>query len=201
MTKTSTDTRPVSAPPSAQRWSQSLCLEAALFAGDQAFAQDAASHAIDIEVNLTSDQRSCAIPNSLLKSLAKAALQFAHESGWIGLAEVNAVSKMRFLGGNGSAVVLAIGHRRGNTEGWPYGLRLAAERFDDRGEAELPLLGAISRRNTLNDLPSAAVGRAAPGVQQPQVGHLCHGGAGGGPSQRTPRPLLCTGCSVPHWRA
>lgn len=112
-----------------QGWSSRLCFVAAMLLMGHARAEDTATYVLDVETKLATDQRSRAISDSLLEPSVKATLQFAHESGWIGLAEINTVSKKQFLHGNGSAVLLAVGHRGGEPEGWRHGLGLVAEVF------------------------------------------------------------------------
>lgn len=94
---------------------------------------DINSYVLDTEVRITTDQRMRGVSDSLNGPSAKLALQWAHESGISALAEINSVSKRQFVGGSGVAMVLGLGYRWGDPEGWHYGVGLAAELFPGAG--------------------------------------------------------------------
>ena len=111
-----------------------VLVAAAVAAPRWAAAQDpggapTASYAVDVEVKLSSDQRTRGVSDSLNRPGAKLSVQAAHESGFIGLLELATVSKKQFLDGRGVGVTVAGGYRFGDPEGWHYGAGLAAERF------------------------------------------------------------------------
>ena len=95
----------------------------------QALSAETASHSIDTEIKLSSDQRTRGISDSLNRPGAKLSVQAAHESGLIGLVEFSSVSKKQFLDGAGLGVTLAGGYRFGDPEGWHFGAGLATELF------------------------------------------------------------------------
>jgi len=98
-------------------------------AAAQAPAAETASHSIDTEVKLSSDQRTRGISDSLNRPGLKLSVQAAHESGVIGLVEFSSVSKKQFLDGAGLGMTLAGGYRFGDPEGWHFGAGLATELF------------------------------------------------------------------------
>jgi hypothetical protein len=112
--------------------SLSCAVALGLMAGGAARAADAdktESFAVDVEVKLTSDQRTRGISDSLNRPGAKLSVQAAHESGLIGLLELATVSKKQFLEGQGLGVTLAGGYRFGDPDGWHFGAGLATEMF------------------------------------------------------------------------
>lgn len=111
---------------------RTLCLSglAWMAAGTSAFAsEEMASYALDAELRVSSEQRTRGTSDSLLGPSAKLTMQLAHESGLSAMAEFNSVSKKQFTGGNGTALVLALGYRGGDPEGWHYGAGLVTETF------------------------------------------------------------------------
>ena len=96
-------------------------------------AQDTATVAWDVELRLTTDQRSRGISDSLLGPSVRLSVQLAHESGLIGLLELSSVSKKQFLDGAGLAVVAAAGYRFGDPDGWHGGVGAAVELFPGAG--------------------------------------------------------------------
>ncbi|HCV75398.1 MAG TPA: hypothetical protein DGS68_01310, partial [Pseudomonas sp.] len=90
---------------------------------------DLASYALTITPRLLSDVRNRSISDSLNRPGAKVTVEFAHESGLIGLAEIGSVSKKQFLDGDGANVLLAGGYRFGDPEAWHFGVGLAGEFF------------------------------------------------------------------------
>jgi hypothetical protein len=92
-------------------------------------AADTASFAVDTDVKLASDQRTRGISDSLNRPGVKLSVQAAHESGLIGLVELSSVSKKQFFEGSGLGATLAGGYRFGDSEGWHFGVGLAAEAF------------------------------------------------------------------------
>jgi len=90
---------------------------------------ETASAAVDLEVRVTSDQRTRGVSDSLLKPGVKLSIQAAHQSGFIALAEFGSVSRKQFLDGDGLGITLGAGYRFGDPEAWHFGLGLAAELF------------------------------------------------------------------------
>ena len=108
----------------------SFCAASLLLASaTAAFAEDTATYAVDAYAKASSDQRTRGISDSLNRPGVKFSVQAAHESGLIGLLEVNTVSKKQFLDGDGLDVTVASGYRFGDPEAWHFGLGLAAELF------------------------------------------------------------------------
>lgn len=104
-----------------------LCL-ATLSAMAQA-DDDLASYALTVTPRLLSDVRNRSISDSLNQPGAKVTVEFAHESGLIGLAEFGTVSKKQFIDGDGANVLLAGGYRFGDPDAWHFGVGLAGEFF------------------------------------------------------------------------
>ena len=105
-----------------------------VLASTSAFAaEELASYALDTQVCISSEQRTRGTSDSLNGPSAKLAIQWAHESGASALVEFNSVSKKQFQGGNGTALVLALGYRGGNPEGWHYGAGVVTEFFPGAG--------------------------------------------------------------------
>jgi len=90
---------------------------------------DVATYQLDTEVKLLTDERTRGISDSLMQPALKLSLQFAHESGFIAVADVVNVSKKQFLNGQGMDVTLGAGYRFGNPEAWHFGAGMAAELF------------------------------------------------------------------------
>ncbi|GAC1037725.1 TorF family putative porin [Pseudomonas sp. No.117] len=90
---------------------------------------DLASYALTITPRLLSDVRNRSISDSLNQPGAKVTVEFAHESGLIGLAEFGTVNKKQFIDGDGANVLLAGGYRFGDPEAWHFGVGLAGEFF------------------------------------------------------------------------
>lgn len=88
-----------------------------------------ASYAIDVTARIASDIRTRGVSDSLNRPGAKVTVQFAHESGWVALAEFTTVSKKQFLDGDGAGVLLAGGYRFGDPDAWHFGLGVASEMF------------------------------------------------------------------------
>lgn len=82
-------------------------------ASSASFAQEMASFAIDTEVKVSSDLRNRGISDSLNQPSLKLSVQAAHESGFVGLAELATVSQKQFLGGSGLGITLAGGYQIG----------------------------------------------------------------------------------------
>lgn len=92
-------------------------------------AQQTASYAVTTDVKVSTDQRTRGISDSFNRPGARLSIQAAHESGFLGLAELSTVSKKQFLNGSGLGVTLAAGYRTGDPDGWHYGAGLATEIF------------------------------------------------------------------------
>lgn len=88
-----------------------------------------ASFAIDPQVQFVTDLRTRGISDSLLKPAVKLSVTAAHESGFVGLAELATVSPLQFQGGDGIGLTFGAGYRFGNPEGWHFGAGLATEIF------------------------------------------------------------------------
>ncbi len=93
------------------------------------FAQDTASYAIDTTVKLQTDVRSRGVSDNLQEPAPRLVFQIAHESGAIGFAELGSVSTKQFLKGSGQVVILGLGWRTGDPDGWHFGVGAATERF------------------------------------------------------------------------
>lgn len=91
--------------------------------------RDVATYQLDTEVKLLTDQRTRGISDSLMKPAVKLSLQFAHETGFVAVADVVTVSKKQFLNGQGVDLTLGAGYRFGNPEAWHFGVGMAAEIF------------------------------------------------------------------------
>lgn len=96
-----------------------------------------ASYAIDPSVQFVTDVRTRGISDSLLKPGVRLAVNAAHESGLVGLAELVTVSNQQFLNGDGLGITLGGGYRFGNPDGWHFGVGLATEIFPG-ASAEAP---------------------------------------------------------------
>lgn len=107
----------------------SIALLIAAAAAMPACAADTASFAIDTEVKLLSDLRTRGVSDSMNRPAVKLSVQAAHESGLIGLIEINTVSKKVFLDSDGYDLLLGGGYRFGDPDGWHFGVGLAAEIF------------------------------------------------------------------------
>lgn len=88
-----------------------------------------ATYALDTEIKLTTDQRNRGISDSLNKPGAQLSLQFAHESGVIGLVQLSSVSKKSYTGADGVNLLLGAGYRFGDPDAWHFGVGLATEFF------------------------------------------------------------------------
>ena len=122
---TTLETRPTMSLPRTPLWTAGLLLACS----SAAFGQEMATYAVDAYAKVSSDQRTRGISDSLNRPGVKFSVQAAHESGLIGLLEVNTVSKKQFLDGDGLDVTVASGYRFGDPEAWHFGLGLAAELF------------------------------------------------------------------------
>ncbi|GKS93469.1 TorF family putative porin [Acidovorax sp. SUPP2825] len=92
-------------------------------------ADETASYAVETEVKLLSDQRTRGLSDSLNRPGAQLAVQFAHESGVIALAQLSTISNKVYTGSDGYNVLLATGWRFGDPDGWHYGVGVASELF------------------------------------------------------------------------
>ncbi|MDP9900851.1 TorF family putative porin [Variovorax ginsengisoli] len=103
----------------------------ALFGGFAARAQadETASYSVETEVKLLTDQRTRGLSDSLNRPGVQLAVQFAHESGLIALAQLSTISSKVYTGSEGYNVLLATGWRFGDPDGWHYGVGLASEFF------------------------------------------------------------------------
>jgi hypothetical protein len=90
---------------------------------------DAVTNQLSTEVKLLSDQRTRGISDSLMQPAAKLGLEFAHESGFVAVADIVNVSKKQFLDGQGLGLTMGTGYRFGDPEAWHFGVGLAAEIF------------------------------------------------------------------------
>lgn len=90
---------------------------------------DTAAFAVDTTVKVMSDQRTRGMSDSLNGPGLKLDVQLAHESGFIGLAELSTVSKKQYLDGGGYNLTLAAGYRFGDPDAWHFGAGLASEFF------------------------------------------------------------------------
>jgi hypothetical protein len=91
--------------------------------------QGISSVAIDTSAQIVTDVRTRGISDSLLKPGARLTVNAAHESGLVGLAQLNTVSRKQFLDGAGVDITLGGGYRFGNPDAWHFGLGLATEIF------------------------------------------------------------------------
>lgn len=96
-----------------------------------AAAPETESFAVNTEVKVLSDQRTRGISDSLNGPVLKLTVQVAHQSGFIGQAELSTVSNKQFTNSNGAALTLAGGYRFGDPEAWHFGVGLATEIFPD----------------------------------------------------------------------
>nr|WP_297525727.1 TorF family putative porin [uncultured Roseateles sp.] len=88
-----------------------------------------ATMAVDTEVKLLSDLRNRGVSDSGRKPSLQLGVQIAHESGFIGLAQLSTVSRKAFTDGDGLNLLLGTGYRFGDPDGWHFGLGLAKEFF------------------------------------------------------------------------
>lgn len=106
-----------------------LLLASALCVNARADDVDIATYTIDPSVSLMSDVRTRGTSDSLSGPGARLAIEAAHESGLIALAEINNVSRKEFTNGDGTDITLAGGWRFGNPDKWHFGIGLATEIF------------------------------------------------------------------------
>jgi hypothetical protein len=99
-------------------------------------APEIATYSVETVVSVSSDRRTRGISDSLRKPSAVVAVTLAHESGFVGLLQLNTVSKRQFTEGSGLGVTMAGGYRWGDSEGMRYGVGLAREFFPG---AKLPV--------------------------------------------------------------
>jgi len=102
-----------------------VCIAQASHAADR----EIATYQLDTEVTAITDQRTRGISDSLMKPAVKLSMQFAHETGFVAVADVVTVSKKQFLDGQGIDLTLGAGYRFGNPEAWHFGVGAAAEIF------------------------------------------------------------------------
>jgi hypothetical protein len=88
-----------------------------------------ASYELDIEAKILSDRRNRGISDTFNSAGAELNFSFAHQSGFVAVADFGTVSKIQFPDGSGTTALLAAGYRFGNPDGWHFGLGLAQELF------------------------------------------------------------------------
>jgi hypothetical protein len=64
-----------------------------------------------------------------MEPAVKLSVQFAHQSGFVAVADLVSVSKKEFPDGKGVDLTLGGGYRFGDPEGWHFGLGMASEMF------------------------------------------------------------------------
>lgn len=90
---------------------------------------EVATYQFDTQVSLISDLRTRGVTDSAFDPAVKLSMQFAHESGFVAIADLVTVSKDEFPDGNGTDLTLAAGYRFGDPDAWHFGVGLAAEIF------------------------------------------------------------------------
>ncbi|KWA74748.1 hypothetical protein WL30_09235 [Burkholderia ubonensis] len=90
---------------------------------------DIASYTVAPTIGLMSDVRTRGISDSMNGPGARLSIEVAHESGLVGVAEINNVSRKEFTNGDGINITLASGWRFGNPDKWHFGVGLATEIF------------------------------------------------------------------------
>lgn len=98
-------------------------------AARDAAAADVATYSVDASATLMSDVRTRGVSDSLLRPGLRLAVVAAHESGFVGLAELASVSRKQFLDGAGVGLTLGGGYRWGDPDAWHFGVGLATEIF------------------------------------------------------------------------
>lgn len=105
-----------------------------------AAAPEIASYSLEINAVATTDHRTRGVSDSFMKPSMQLSFTLAHESGLVGLLQLDTVSKRLFPEGNGLGITAGGGYRWGDPDSWHYGLGLATERFPG---AKLPLTPTV----------------------------------------------------------
>lgn len=87
------------------------------------------SYSLDFELKAMTDRRNRGVSDSYNQPALELTLNAAHESGWVGLLQFGTVSQTLFANGSGNQITAALGYRRGDPDGFHYGLGLAQEWF------------------------------------------------------------------------
>ncbi len=95
----------------------------------RAAGPDIASYSLDTRVTVLNDERTRGVSDSLMKPAVKLGVEFAHQSGFVAVADIVNVSTKSFMNGNGTDITVGAGYRWGNPDAWHFGLGLAAEIF------------------------------------------------------------------------
>lgn len=88
-----------------------------------------ATYQLDIEAKVLSDRRNRGVSDTFNGPGAELNFSFAHQSGFVAVADFGTVSKIQFPGGNHTTALIAGGYRFGDPDGWHFGLGLAQEFF------------------------------------------------------------------------
>jgi hypothetical protein len=88
-----------------------------------------ATYQLDVEAKVLSDRRNRGISDTFNGPGAELNFSFAHESGFVAVADFGTVSKVQFPNGDHATALLAGGYRFGDPDGWHFGLGLAQEIF------------------------------------------------------------------------
>lgn len=110
----------------------STCIAAALCS--TAWVAHAADHEVatsqvDTEVKFLTDQRTRGVSDSMMQPAIKFTTSYAHESGFVAVADLVTVSKQEFPKGAGFDLTLGAGYRFGDPDAWHFGVGMAAEIF------------------------------------------------------------------------
>jgi hypothetical protein len=90
---------------------------------------DIVTYSVVPQVTLMSNVLNRGVSDSLNRPGAQVGVEVAHESGLIGLVQVNNVSRKEFNSGAGIDITAAAGWRFGNPDKWHFGIGLATEIF------------------------------------------------------------------------
>ena len=88
-----------------------------------------ASYQLDIEAKAISDRRNRGISDTFNGPGAELNFSFAHQSGFVAVADFATVSKVQFPNGDHATALLAGGYRWGDPDAWHFGVGLAQELF------------------------------------------------------------------------
>jgi hypothetical protein len=88
-----------------------------------------ASYQLDIEAKVLSDRRNRGVSDTNNGPGAELNFSFAHQSGFVAVADFGTVSKIQFPNGDHATALLAGGYRWGDPDAWHFGVGLAQELF------------------------------------------------------------------------
>ena len=88
-----------------------------------------ASYQLDIETKVLSDRRNRGVSDTYNGPGAELNFSFAHQSGFVAVADFATVSKIQFPNGDHATALLAAGYRWGDPDAWHFGVGLAQELF------------------------------------------------------------------------